>query len=97
MSQISLINHILLQNGKEIITKCYSYFITKYSQSLLQNAGALLRNATIVTKCDHFLQNVTIIKKCDVCYKMCWQRSSCIFSNLVLITRLYQIIFKFAF
>ena len=97
MSQISLINHILLQNGTEIITKCDIYFITKYSQSLLQNAGALLRNATVVTKCDHFLQNVTIIKKCEVCYKMCWQRSSCIFLSLVVITRLYQIIFTFAF
>ena len=97
MSQISLINHILLQNGTEIITECDSYFITKYSQSLLQNAGALLRNATVVTKCDHFLQNVTIIKKCEVCYKMCWQRSSCIFLSLVVITRLYQIIFTFAF
>ena len=70
MSQISLINHILLQNGTEIIAKCDSYFITKYSQSLLQNAGALLRNATVVTKCDIFYKtwqlskNVKYVTKC---------------------------------
>ena len=47
----------LLQNGTYIITKCYSYFITKCNRSLLQNA-------TIVTNCDNF------VTKCHSYYKM---------------------------
>ena len=62
----------LLQNATDIITKCYSYFITKCDISLLQNASGfllqnatvLLQNATVITKCDDF------ITKCDSYYKM---------------------------
>ena len=50
----------LLQNATDIITKCSSYFNTKYDGSLLQNAsGFLLQNATIL------LQNATFIINCD--------------------------------
>ena len=63
----------LLQNATDIITRCYSYFITKCDKCLLQNApGVLLQNATVslqnataVTKC------VSFITKCDNYYKMC--------------------------
>ena len=62
----------LLQIATDIISKCDSYFITKYDKSLLQNAsGFLLQNATVL------LQNVTVITKyndfitkCDSYYKM---------------------------
>ena len=62
----------LLQNAKYVITKCGSYFITKYNRSLLQNTlrfslqnpTVLLQNATGFTKCDDF------ITKCDSYYKM---------------------------
>ena len=54
-----------LQNAKDIITKCDSYFITKCDISLLQNAsGFLLQNAAVITICDDF------ITKCDNYYKM---------------------------
>ena len=54
----------LLQHATDIITKCDSYFVTKYDRSLLQNAsGFLLQNATIL------LQNVTVITNWDVYYK----------------------------
>ena len=50
----------LLQNAKDNITKCDSYFITKCDRSLLQNApGFLLQNATVL------LQNVTVTTNCD--------------------------------
>ena len=55
----------LLQNATDIITKCDSYFITKCDRSLLQKAsGFLLQNATIL------LKNSTVIKKCDNYYKL---------------------------
>ena len=62
----------LLQNMKDIITKCNSYFITKCKRSLLQNASGfllqnatvLLQNATVITNCNSF------ITKCDSYYKM---------------------------
>ena len=55
----------LLQNPTDIITKCDSYFITKYNKSLLQNAsGFLLHNATFL------LQNEIVITKCDAYYKL---------------------------
>ena len=47
----------LLQNASDIITKCDSYFITKFDRSLLQNA-------TVTTKCDGF------VTKCEVYYKL---------------------------
>ena len=48
------------QNAKDIITKCYSYFITKWERSLLQNvSGFLLQNAIVL------LQNMTVITNCD--------------------------------
>ena len=52
-----LINYdTLLQNATDIITKCDSYFITKYDRSLLQNAsGFLLQNGTVITNCDSTL------------------------------------------
>ena len=61
----------LLQNATDI-TKCDSYFITKYdgtllqyaSGFLLQNATVLLQNATAIIKCEDF------ITKCDVYYKL---------------------------
>ena len=55
----------LLQNAKDIITKCKSYFVTKCDRSLLQNApGFLLQNVTVTTNCDNF------ITKCDNYYKI---------------------------
>ena len=45
----------LLQNATDFITKCNSYFITKYDRSLLQNATVLLKNATVITNCDDFI------------------------------------------
>ena len=49
-----------LQNATDIITKCDSYFITKYNRNLLQNAsGFLLQIATVL------LQNATFITNCD--------------------------------
>ena len=55
----------LLQNATDVIRKCNSYFITKWTRSLLQNMTgfllqnmiALLQNATIL------LQNVSYYKK----------------------------------
>ena len=45
----------LLQNATDIITKCDSYFITKWNRSLLQNApGFLLQNTSFITKCDSY-------------------------------------------
>ena len=45
----------LSQNATDIITKCNSYFITKYDRSLLQNgSGFLLQNATVTTKWDFY-------------------------------------------
>ena len=70
----------LLQNATGIITKCYSYFITKYDRSLLQNAlgfllqnaAVLLQNARVITKkrrfyykMQHLLQNATFITNCN--------------------------------
>ena len=60
----------LLQNAKNIITKWDSYFITKRSRRLLQDAsGYLVQNATVL------LQNATLIRKynnfitkCEVYY-----------------------------
>ena len=50
----------LLQNATEVITKCDSYFITKYDRNLLQNAlGFLLQDVTVL------LQNATFITNCD--------------------------------
>ena len=55
----------ILQNATDLITKRVSYFITKYSKRLLQNAlGFLLKNATIL------LQNATATTKSNVYYKM---------------------------
>ena len=62
----------LLQNATDIITKCDNYFIIKCEKSLLQNtsdflvqnATALLQNATVVTSWDDF------ITKCNSYYKM---------------------------
>ena len=61
-----LINYnSLLQNATDIITKCDSYFVTKYDRSLLQNAsGFLVQNATVITNWDDF------IIMCDSNYKM---------------------------
>ena len=59
-----LVHHVtVLQNETDIITKCESYFITKYDQNLLpkyinfllQNATVLLQNATVIAKCDDFI------------------------------------------
>ena len=68
----------LLQNAKDVIKNCDSYFITKRDRSLLQNAQGffyklrqfynkmrqLLQNVTIL------LQNATVITKCHVYYKL---------------------------
>ena len=68
----------LLQNASDIITKCDSYFITKFDRSLLQNTSGfyyktrqfdykmrlLLQNATIL------LQNAKVITKWNVYYKL---------------------------
>ena len=61
----------LLQNTTNI-RKCDSYFITKCTRSLLQNASefllqnatVLLQNTTVITNCNNF------ITKCDCYYKM---------------------------
>ena len=47
----------LLQDAKDLITKCDSCFITKCD-------GSLLQNATVITNCDNF------ITKCDSYYKI---------------------------
>ena len=49
----------LLQNVTDIITKCDSYFITKYAIS-----GFLLENATVITNALILLQYATFITKC---------------------------------
>ena len=55
----------LLQIATDIISKCDSYFITKYDKSLLQNASVfLLQNVTVISKCDDFITNF------DKYYKM---------------------------
>ena len=55
----------LLQNASDIITKWDSYFITKCDKGLLQNAsGFLLQNAAVL------LKNTTVITKCNVYYKL---------------------------
>ena len=55
----------LLQNTTDIVTKCDSYFITKYDRSLLQNVwDFLLQNATVITNYDDF------ITKCDLYYQL---------------------------
>ena len=62
----------LLQNATDVITKCDSYFTTKYGRSLqqnrsvflLENATVLLQNVTVITNGDNF------ITKCDSYYKM---------------------------
>ena len=68
-----------LQNATDIVTKCGSYFITKWDKSLIQNgSGFLLQNATVllqyvtvitkcvesITKCDSYLPIVTFLTKC---------------------------------
>ena len=49
----------LLQNASDVITKCYSYFITKYAIS-----GFSLENATVITNALILLQNATFFTKC---------------------------------
>ena len=60
-----LIHYDSLLQNTTVITKCDSYFITKCTRNLLQNASEfLLQNATVITNCDNF------ITKCDSYYKM---------------------------
>ena len=48
----------LLQNVRDVITKCGRYFITKCDKGLLQNGSSvILQNATVL------LQNATFITK----------------------------------
>ena len=55
----------LLQNAKDIVTKCDSYFIRKCDKSLLENAsGFSLENAIVL------LQFASVITKCDSYYKL---------------------------
>ena len=62
----------LLKNVTDAIAKYNNYFITTRNTSLLQNASgfllqnatALLQNATVITKCDDF------IRKYESYYKM---------------------------
>ena len=49
----------LLQNATDVITKCDSYFITKYAIS-----GFSLENATVITNALILLQNATFFTKC---------------------------------
>ena len=58
----------------DVITKCDSYFITKYDRSLLQNASVfLLQNATVnyykirqlLKIATILLENATFITNCD--------------------------------
>ena len=49
----------LLQNATDVITKCDSYFITKYAIS-----GFSLENATVITNALILLQNATSFTKC---------------------------------
>ena len=63
----SIHNGSLLQNARDIVSKCNSYFITKYVRSLLQNAPSfLLQNVTVL------LQNAAIDTKCAVYCKLRW-------------------------
>ena len=51
----------LLQNARDVITKCGRYFIAKCDKGLLQNASSVtLKNATVL------LQNATFITKWSV-------------------------------
>ena len=51
----------LLQNARDVITKCGRYFITKCDKGLLQNGSSvILQNATVL------LQNATFITKWDI-------------------------------
>ena len=62
----------LLQNAKDIITKCDSYFVTKCHRGSLQNvSGFLLQNVfyykmlQLLQFAMILLQNGTVITKCD--------------------------------
>ena len=51
----------LLQNARDI-SKCDSYFITKYDKDLLQNeSSVLLQNATFYYKLQQLLQSVSVL------------------------------------
>ena len=59
----------LLQNAIDIITKCYSYSITKCNRNLLQNvSGFLLQNATVITNCDDFITHCDSTSSHQRCY-----------------------------
>ena len=56
----------LLQNAIDVITKCDSYFITKYDRSLLQNASEFFyKMLHFYYKMRQLLQNATFIKNCN--------------------------------
>ena len=53
MSNLRVSKNSLLQSVPDIITKCGSYFITRWDRRLLQNASDfLLQNATVIASCD---------------------------------------------
>ena len=54
----------LLQNARDIITKCDRSLLKNASAFLLQNATVLLQNVTVITNYDDFMT------KSDSCYKM---------------------------
>ena len=64
MVYISYLVHYdtLLQNPRDIITKCDSYFIIKCNESLLQDApGFFYKIAQIYFNFQQFLQNMSIL------------------------------------
>ena len=56
----------LLQNAKDVITKCDCYCILLQNTSgfLFQNATVLFKEPTVITKCDN------VFTKCNIYYKM---------------------------
>ena len=68
----------LLQNAKDVITKCDCYCILLQNTSgfLFQNATVLFKEPTVITKCDNVLQNATFTTKWDFYYKMSWYKGN---------------------
>ena len=58
--------------GDIIITKCGSYFVTKYEEILFQNPSDFsLKNATFLLQNALILfQNATVTTKCDIYFNM---------------------------
>ena len=85
----------LLQNATDVIRKCNSYFITKWTRSLLQNMTGfllqnvivLLQNVTVITKCNNFITKCELLQKATlipICDSTLWLCSVCVFVSMYL-------------